>query len=509
MHHLHKLIGVMLCAIFLVLPIRAFAEDADDPYDEPETEQATTVPVPETTTPEPDTTVPSRTVITAYTPTVTATQPQPVDPPLVRITRENLSRVPKAGETFVMTVVFRNYSSDVFLRQGLASFEPSEGLTVEENASSKVVPVVDAGGLRSVQIRLRVAKDAAKADQSVSVNYVFGYETPDGLIQATATEKLLVTVEPAASATEKTSSASATPNIIVRDYNYGGTVTAGDAFTLRLSFENTSQKLDTENIVMSVEVGEGLAITSASNTYYYASLGAGKTMSQSIPMRVAANADPAGARIDISFRYEYVDNGTRADASASERLSIPIYIPDRFTVSAPDMDLIGVQNEELSVSLPYVNKSRVEIANVSAELLYDDATVYCEQPRVNLGNFEPGTSGTIDFYFTPLEAGSGEVTVRVTYEDELMQEKHLEIRVPYSADASFFDPGMDEPFEEYPEETSGSCWWLRIAIAAAAAAVLALIVVLIVRRRKKKKAADPAIDFDWGSPQEVKTHEDR
>jgi hypothetical protein len=360
----------------------------------------------------------------------------------------------------------------------------------------------------SVKIRLRVAKDAASVDQSVAVTYTYSYDTPEGLQQAEAAEKLLLTVVPVESTTEKDASASATPNIIVTGYQYGGTITAGDTFDLRLVFENTSEKLAAENIVMSVEVGEGLTITSASNTYYYNTLAAGQSRRQSIPMRVAVNADPDGARVDISFRYEYVDHGARSSASASERLSIPIYIPDRFTVSAPDMDLIGMQNEELSVSLPYINKSRVEVSNVSARLIFDEAAVYCEQPRVNLGNFEPGKSGTIDFYFTPLEAGSGSVSVEIVYEDELMQEKKMRIEVPYSADEAYSDPGIDEPTDS-PEETPNAFAWLRYAIPAAVLVIVLIAVVLIVRKRKKKKAAEPSIDFDWSSPQEVETHEDR
>ena len=70
------------------------------------------------------------------------------------------------------------------------------------------------------------------------------------------------------------------------------------------------------------------------------------------------------------------------------------------------------------------------------------------------------------------------------------------------------DAGFDEPMEDMPEEASSGLSWVKIAIIAGAVLVVVLIVVLIVRKRKKKKAAEPAIDFDWGSPQEVKTHED-
>ena len=495
MKRINKWICVLLCAVLFVMPFPAFAED------ESETEVVTEV----------DTTAPHGSLSRPETTDATVTAaPKSVDPPLVKITRGDLAKKPKPNETFTVTVIFHNYSGDVSLRSGLASFETSDGLVLMENSASKVVPVIDPSGVWNVKLKLRVTKDCADANQSVSVTYKYSYRTPEGLADAEASEKLLMTVVPASSEKESEAKpASATPNIIVSDYNYGGTITAGDSFTLRLQFRNTSRNLSAENIVMSVEAGTGLSITSASNTYYYASLGAGQTKTQSIPMRVASNADPEGAKIEISFHYEYVDGSSRSNADTSERLSVPIFIPDRFSVSAPEMDLIGTQDQELSVSLPYVNKSRVDVCNVSAELLFDEQSVSCEQSRVNLGNIEPGKSGTIDFFFTPLQTGNASVTVKITYEDEMTKEKTIEVKVPYFAEEGYMDIGMDMPMEE-PEEESSSPGWLKWAIVAGAVlVVLIVIIVIVARKKKKKKAAEPSIDFDWGAPQEVNSHEDR
>ena len=499
---LSVLLAILLtCSVMLF----AFAEDwdDDDPYtDDPETDVTQVIAPPDTTAPHGSLTRESTTKAT------TTAAPKTVDPPLVKITREDIARKPKGGETFTVTVLFHNYSGDVSLRSGLASFEPSEGLVLVENSASKVVPVIGPSGVRSVQIKLRANKDAA-ASQSVSVSYAYSYNTPDGLVQAEASEKLLLAVTPLPEEeqTEKSAAAAnATPNIIVTSYNYGGTIAAGDAFTLSLQFTNTSKKIAAENIVMSVETGEGITITSASNTYYYSTLGAGKSLSQQIPMRVAANANPEGAKIDLSFRYEYVDGSSRSDTSTNERLSIPIYIPDRFSVTAPDTQVIGLQNEEISLSLPYVNKSKSEVSNVEAELVYDDAVIFCEQPHINLGNFEPGRSGTIDFFFVPSEAGDGTVTVRIKYEDELTQEKNLEIRVPYSADPMIDDYGYTEEPTDFADENSAGHSWIWIVCGIGA--VIVIFVIVLVAFKMKKKKTKNAIEFDWDTPQEVSSHED-
>ena len=502
MPNIKQTLTILICVLLCVSV--SFSTFADEWDDEPYTEEQTLT----TQVTQPETSAPHGTLATEpATKATTTAAAKAVNPPLIKITREDIARKPKAGDSFTMTVVFHNYSGDVSIRSGLASFEPSEGLVLVENSASKVVPVIGPSGVRSVQVKLRVTKDAA-ASQSVSVSYAYSYNTPEGLVQAEASEKLILAVTPAASqeTTEKNGTANATPNIIVTSYNYGGTIAAGDTFSLSLQFTNTSEKLAAENIVMSVETGDGITITSASNTYFYKKLAAGSSLSQQIPMRVAANASPDGAKIDISFRYEFVDAGTRSDASTAEKLSIPIYIPDRFTVSMPDTEVIGMQGEEISVSLPYVNKSKSEVSNVEAELIYDDSMIFCEQPRLNLGNFEPGKSGSIDFFFVANEPGNGTVTVKIKYEDELTQEKTLEMHVPYSADPMNNEFDMEDEPMDMPQEESAGHTWIWILCGGIALAGIVIVVILILRKKKKKTQS--AIDFDWGSTQEVNAHED-
>lgn len=417
-----------------------------------------------------------------------------IDPPFVQITRESFSRDPKAGEDFVLTVVIHNFSNQVSLVDGSVSVEPSEGLVLAEKSASKVVPVLGMGDVRSVPVKFRAAKNTETGTQSVSVTYSYSYRTPEGLKQAQASEKLIVPVK--ANGTASSASRNAKPNIIVSKYSYGGTIAAGDSFTLDLQFRNTSQKLAAENIVMSVETGDGLSITSASNTYYFRQLGAGQTKSQRIPMRVSANAGSEGTRIDISFQYEYADNGERGEATASEKLSVPIYVPDRFSVTAPEMEAIGVQDQEMTISLPYINKSKSAVSNVQAELICDADQIYCEQPRVLLGNIEPGKNGTIDFFFVPMLSGSAAVRVKVTYENELVEEKTLELDVPFSVDPAMEMPMDDEPYMEEPlEEKSSTGWYVAIA---AGVVLLAAVVIVLLVRKKKKKAAQEEPQFDWG-----------
>ena len=82
-----------------------------------------------------------------------------------------------------MTVVFHNYSNNVTLRTGLVTFEPSEGLTMEENSASMVVPALGPDDVRYVRIKLHVAEKAQTANQSVTAVYNYSYKSPEGLQQ--------------------------------------------------------------------------------------------------------------------------------------------------------------------------------------------------------------------------------------------------------------------------------------------------------------------------------------
>lgn len=467
----------------------AFDEEYDYEYDfEPERTTASEVfttptqTLPESTTVIPSSTAPSKMVL----------------PPLVRISRENFRRNPRPGEDITLTVQFQNFSNQVSLRNGVASFEPSDGLRLLEKSASKVIHSLGCGSVCTVPVKLHVNEKADNAAQTVSVSYTYTYQTPEGPVNAEKTEKLVINLDMPNNGNGGSNS-HATPNIIVTKYDYGNTISAGDTFTLDLQFRNTSAALQAENIVMSIDTGVGISITSASNTYYYNKLSAGGTLSQKIPMRVSPNATPSETNIDISFRYEYVDNGSRSSASTSEKLSIPIVIPDRFQVSAPEMEPIGTQNAEMTISLPYVNKSKTTVSNVQAVLIYDENSIYCEQASQLLGNIDPGRNGTIDFFFVPSECGSGSVKVKITYENELVEEKTIEMTVNYTVEEMHVeDFGEDTMPEEFTDD-SGSVKKIVLICVPIVLVVVAVVVIILLKKRKKKKVdAIPA--FDWSLP---------
>lgn len=285
----------------------------------------------------------------------------------------------------------------------------------------------------------------------------------------------------------------ATPYIIVSNYNYGSIITAGETFNLTLTALNTSSKTDIENVVMKLTMPEGLSITSSSNTFYFTNIDAKESITKTIQIQAKPNSKPESQQIQVEFKYEFLSDSAREGGSTSETIAIPVTQPDRFTADPIDMIPEIIAGEEVPVSVNYINKGRGEIYNLSAEISGN-----FENPgqRQNIGNIEAGKSGSVDFYINCQQAGNLEGTVTFTYEDVNMVIKT--VTVPFTSQVIDFSdtmgPGGEFPGEgfppegEIPEEQNG--WGKYVVIGGIAALVIAVVTVVVIKKKKAAKAKE-------------------
>ena len=257
----------------------------------------------------------------------------------------------------------------------------------------------------------------------------------------------------------------AAPNIIIQKYTYGGdSVEAGSTFDLNIQFYNTSKELSVENIVMSVETEEGLSIANSSNTYYFETLPPRNALSQKIAVKALGSDQSTSPTITVNFRYEYVDNNSRIERTSSERIAIPVYQPDRLEITEAALSPEIYAGQETPLSFQYVNKGKGTLYNVALQVEGDMKTLL---PVQNLGNFEPGKSGTMDLILTPETAGEHEFKVLITYENANGEEIKREF--PYNANVMeapvWEDPGMPVPSEVEEPQNQGSVWpWIVVIL---------------------------------------------
>jgi len=288
----------------------------------------------------------------------------------------------------------------------------------------------------------------------------------------------------------------ATPYVIVSNYSYGGTVTAGQTFPLSITLYNTSRNIDVTNMMVTITMPEALMLTSSSNTFYIDHLDTESSVSQTVQVTAKVNAAPQSHNIDISMKYQYIDDHlvSRRDNSTQETISIPVVQIDRFQVTGVDAPAEAYLGEENYLTVNFVNKGRSDVYNLSAEISGDIQNPGQQQ---NLGNLTSGSTGSAEFTILPNGEGVCNGEIKIIYEDTNMEEKTATILwsttvVDPSAGMEFpggmgdFDPGMmDDP--SLMDEGEKKPSWPFIA---GGVAVAALVVGLLVRRHILKKRSE-------------------
>lgn len=289
----------------------------------------------------------------------------------------------------------------------------------------------------------------------------------------------------------------ATPYVIVSNYNYGGTITAGDTFPLSITLYNTSKNLDVQNMMVTITMPEAFMLTSSSNTFYIEELESEGSTTLAMNVTAKANAAPQSHNIDVSMKYQYIDDhlNSRRDNTTQETISIPVVQVDRFQVTGVDVSNEIYVGEESYLTVNFVNKGRSDVYNLSAEISGDIQNPGQQQ---NLGNLTSGSTGSADFYITPNGEGvcSGEVTI--TYEDTNMEEKTATILWSTNVVDPFGGMGMEPGFGEFDpgmmedpglvEDNQKS----SLPFIAGGVGVAALVIGLIVRKRILKKRSEEA-----------------
>ena len=411
--------------------------------------------------------------------------------PLIRIGRGRIDRPVNAGETFQMVIRLENTSQDKDIRNLTATIEPNDQIYLLDETDTRLLGELKAGTAVDIPVRLQAGAELSQAaSQLLGLSLKFDYDSDKGSSQGTIAEKLVI---PTNGKSGKMNIP--TPNIIIRNYSYGEKVTAGQVFDLEMEMTNTSSVTAAENVVVSLDTGEGISINSSSNTIYIPKLDAGAAKKQSIKVQALFQSKLQSPKITISFKYEYLDGKERKQATSSETIAIPVYQPDRFELKSPVYSENFRQNEEATISIPYVNKGRGQVFNVEAKL---EGDIPALEKDLTLGNFEAGKSGTIDFVVTPKKTGKVEGKIRVSYEDEAMQQKTEEI--PISVEVMEAQNEQAD-FSEKDEmaRPRGTVLWPATALAVLLATALfaAAKARKKIRDRKMEDAKREEQDDDW------------
>ena len=433
--------------------------------------------------------------------------------PQLQISRNDLQSALSAGQDATLRLTVTNLSKTAAVKNPVLTLATSSGLMLAENTSTFPLKDLGAGEKQTIDVKIKALSEIPSQAQSLDASVKFSYEADGKSLEGAASEKIpipaVVTGGTSADAAIPASDAgvgtgggsytpvdSPVPNVIISRYTFGGEpqVPVGSSFTLSLEFFNTSAKMKVENLMMTVDPGEGFALNASSNTFFFDVMKKGAKRTQEIPMLVLPSIKGNTQDITVTFKYEYVDHRKRTTVTLPQKISVPVYQPDRFEVTMPTLPATITVGEEATISLPFFNKGKSDVSNVSATLTGEISALTKLQ---NLGNYEPGKSGTIDFIVTPEQSGDVPLTVTVSYETASGEAKSKEFPMTLSiAEAA---PEMDEAFQEadLQQESEGKNN-LLILILVSLGALGGLIALLTLLRAKKKRAVvGDKTSFHW------------
>ncbi len=405
--------------------------------------------------------------------------------PVIQVVRDKIEPV-EAKKSYDLDLKIKNINTTKAENVKI-TFAAGAGFTVKSRASNKFVKEIIKGEPITIPIKIKTAKTIETDSLELTVNLSYTYSqggASSGNSPISDSEKILIPAKPTTNANEDGSML--TPNIIISKYDYGKKVEAGKTFDLSLKFKNTSKISGVENLVVSMNTGEGVSIAESSNSFYFEKLGIGQEIPLKIKLKAWEEAKSAAAIVTINFNYEYKNGKSIVKGSTTESISVPVVQPDRFELSDPTNEETCFVGQESTFSIPYVNKGKAVTSNISAKITGEGFDVISKD--VWVGNCQSGASGSIDIILTPNTPGDSIAKVKVEYEDANGEKKSKDIEIPFMAEEQIVEPPEMNP-DDMPEDKPAMDSRVKIAIVFIIIAVIITALVIIIKIFKKKAEA--------------------
>lgn len=284
--------------------------------------------------------------------------------------------------------------------------------------------------------------------------------------------------------------------IVVRSAGYGGgSVVAGQQFTLTADVFVTAGTTGAENVAVSLTLPEQVTVVSGSSQIFVGNMAAGESTSVNFLLNASATAAAGSANITINVNGNAASDG--AALTTTMPITVPIVQPERFEISRTDFPEVINMGEETYGSVSFVNKGKGTIYNVSAELRGEGFTT--TEGNQFVGNVASGTESSADFTISPTQAGSINAQLVITYENEQAEEKTITKDITFTVEEmSFEDPGMMPGMGDMPTEPTqtGMPLWAWAVIVVLAAGVVATVVVIVRKKIKKRKENEKLMEED-------------
>lgn len=291
------------------------------------------------------------------------------------------------------------------------------------------------------------------------------------------------------------------PKIIISEYSSDpGMVNAGENFTLRMSFLNTSRIKAVENMKITLIVNEGSEQTGSvftpvqsSNTFYIDHLGPGETSSKEMVMYTIPDAKAKTYMVKAMFEYEYREQKQLKTNNSEDVFGIPVVQPARLETTDVIVQEPAFVGEPVYVTAEFYNMGKVLLSNLMVKV---EGEFDAKESNYFVGNFESGNSDYYEASIIPLVPGETKGILVFTFEDAAGKEHRIEKEFTVNAmeAAPVINPGIDFP-GQYPgmdnnpgmQGPQGSGFPLIPVIIGGVALIGVIILVVVLKRRKRRK----------------------
>lgn len=278
------------------------------------------------------------------------------------------------------------------------------------------------------------------------------------------------------------------PKIVIDTYTMDpNPVSAGDKFTLAMTFYNTNGVNSIRNLKVTLSTADTTQASgtvfipdNTSNTFYARYIAPEGEVTKRVTMYCVPDAAQRTYTMTATFEYEDADGN---QYTSTENFGIPVV--QRVELNTAQINMPS----ELQVGMPqfiplqYYNTSKSTLYNLKIKVEGDLKTEVAEQ---YVGNMQSGAQDTFELNVTPETPGEANGKIVFTYEDVTGNEYTKE--VPFTANViemEYPGPGEGDFPDDMPPEPTAPFYmnplvWIGVALAA-------VIAFLIVRRRKKKK----------------------
>lgn len=368
-------------------------------------------------------------------------------------------------------VTLNNLSADKIFQTGIydaPTFQAIKGYEVQHLTFYLMTNEDIKSGYYPVELKLTYTENGEAKEKILSV-YVDVEGSPD---------------------TEDENDKISVPRVILSQFSLNPTtVNMGENFTFAFTIQNTSAERTVKNLQISLTSAEGTVIpASGSNSFYIPELAPGESKTMSLQMTTKYDTEKTTYPLTLNFNYE---DAKANPYTATENLTIPVFLPTKFTLQNQNYPESGMVNQGTYLSLEYINKGKGTIYNLTASIEGNVQTDVGSSSYI--GNVESGRSDSLEIMITPLEAGVQNCKLVFTYEDaagnQLRTEEPFVMTVeeePPMEDPGMMDPGMEMPIEE----DGGMPGWLLPVGAVIAVIAAATAFVVIRKKRKAKKLAE-------------------